>query len=167
MLIIVNGPAGSGKSKIAKYIAEKYNFEWVNVDSLKKSFRKSEAGFNRKLHLPLIFREVKQIILNYNIQNKSVVIDEAFGDGVLEFIDFANENSIKWVEIFLECPLSTCIERCQKRGSSEREFSSQKVTNTWDLLQDYNQSVNHEIIRIDAGKDFDEVCKDINNLSFD
>jgi dephospho-CoA kinase len=106
LVIGLTGIIGTGKSQAAKYLAEKYNFQIIDVDKVGHDLLENDQGINsavknefgtvnRKkiaeivfknaeklqklnslLH-PAMFKKIKELIIIFKGENKNIVIDAA------------------------------------------------------------------------------------------
>jgi shikimate kinase len=112
MIVFLVGMPASGKSTLAKKIAEIYNFTVVDLDNLiEKKYQKTipqifaEEG-------EFLFRKLESQSLKELIFNKNMVIST--GGGTPCFYDNMEFIIEKGIAIFLDTPLSTIIDRiCQ------------------------------------------------------
>ena len=79
VLITIDGPAGSGKGRIAKYIAKKYNF--IHIDSGLLYRKTAKLLINNKINLKKL-NEIKEVLVknnNFTLRNDNNLRNEHIG----------------------------------------------------------------------------------------
>ncbi len=79
IIITIDGPAGSGKGRIAKYIAKKYNY--IHIDSGLLYRKTAKLLIDNKINLKN-HNQIKQALINYNnfsLRNNNNLRNEYIG----------------------------------------------------------------------------------------
>lgn len=123
-LVLVSGPPGCGKSTLAKGLAEKFGFVWLDKDCIDEPFSPGKRGvhYTKKVEPKVLAGVLALARLNLSAGN-SVLLDVPWTHIML--------NSPEWVEAIrmsakasgaalqvLECVISEDVlrERLRKRG---------------------------------------------------
>ena len=79
IIITIDGPAGSGKGRIAKYIAKKYNF--IHIDSGLLYRKTAKLLIDNKINLKKL-NQIKQTLINndnFSLRNNNYLRNEYIG----------------------------------------------------------------------------------------
>ncbi len=106
-IITVDGPAGSGKEKISKFISKKYNFYHIDSGILyrKLAFKilQNKIDFDEKIKIKKLLKKLKKLSLNKHIslrkENVGVMASKiATYDFVRDFVNFQQRLATKTIK---------------------------------------------------------------------
>lgn len=117
--IWVTGLPGSGKSTVAESllkILHKNNIHatYLNMDLLRKKLvkRPMYTSYTSK-ERDIAYKKFADIGILENMKNKNVIYDATAHK--LKYRNYAKKRIKNFVEVYIKCPLKTCIERETKR----------------------------------------------------
>lgn len=138
--LIMVGLPGSGKSTIAKTISEKYNYEYISSDEIRKKINNSDRYVDEKLvdinklstqAYTLMYTYAKEVLLT---QNKKVVIDATHLDkekrqnAVLTLLEAVEVTKISYVVVNTPVQL---IESRMEKLKSQISSSQENIYDGW------------------------------------
>ncbi|MBR9690364.1 AAA family ATPase [Candidatus Woesearchaeota archaeon] len=136
-VIIVTGTPATGKTTIAKKIAEKKNFEYVDVNVVIEK-NKLESGYDEKRDSKIINTEKLNNLLIEKIKNsKNIVIDSHLSHYLpKEYVDLC---------IVTKCGLKELEKRLKQRGYSEEKIRENLDAEIFDTCKTEAQEQGHNV----------------------
>ena len=144
-VIIVSGTPGTGKTKVAKLISKKYNYKYIDVNSLIKS-KKLFDYFDKK-------------------RNSRVVETNKLNKFLIDLINKLNTNMIldshlshflprKYVNlcIITKCDTKTLMARLKKRGYNKLKIKENIESEIFNVCLNEAKENGHNILVIDTTK---------------
>lgn len=140
-LILINGSMGAGKSTLSKALEEKTGWYHLEIDSLKREFRRSPLGYQADLHLQTIY-ESALVLAKTNLQaGYTVIIDKTMSKTFLQrFIDMATEILIPNYMFILQIDETTASSRQMLRDGVERPVAK-SLNQAEEILELFPQAI--------------------------
>lgn len=126
-VIISIGIPGSGKSTVLKEFSEKYGYDYVCPDEIRKEMFGDAADQSKNIE---VWDEARRKMKEILSQGKTVVFDATFTDAERrkEFFDFVKENGAEKIQgIFFDIPLEVAKERNLERERQVPEDIIEKM----------------------------------------
>lgn len=147
-LILINGPAGVGKSTISTHLhADIPNSILIDVDELRRSIPNYKE--QRKESLLLSYERTKEAIENHLKKGKTVIIDKgiSFSDTLDSFVEIGAECGADVREIFLFASKEGVQRRADERGYKPGSLlTRERVGELWDELDALQQKRRSAIV---------------------
>lgn len=147
-VICVTGTPGAGKTTIAKKLAEKYQFHYLDVNKLIAKNKLAE-GFDEKRKTKIVdIQKLNRILINYIKENKSkgIIIDSHLSHYLPK----------KYVSLVFvaKCDIKELNKRLKKRRYSRDKIKENLQAEIFNIC--YNEAFEgkHRIIAIDTTKGF-------------
>ena len=193
-LIIVTGAVGTGKTTLAKKLAGKLNYEYIDVNKIIKKYKISE-GYDKKRKtkvidikklnkylikeildiktsnnksinkkLPIKKSNIKKTLLLKNKTNKKLKIK----NGLVIDSHLSHYLPKRYVDLCIvtKCNLKTLEKRLKKRGYSKGKIRENLDCEIFDTCFSEAKEKGHEVIALDTGRKINmkEIIKQINGL---
>ena len=143
--VIVTGSPGTGKSKVARLIAEKLKGEYVDVNRLVKN-KKIKSKYDKKLMTSIIDVKIlnKYLIRMIKESKKLLVIDSHLSQYLPK----------KYVKLCVvtKCDLKILKKRLEKRGYSKEKIRENLDAEIFDVCLVEAKEAGHKIIIVDTTK---------------
>lgn len=147
-VICVTGTPGAGKTTIAKKLAEKYQFHYLDVNKLIAKNKLAES-FDEKRKTKIVdIQKLNRILINYIKENKSkgIIIDSHLSHYLPK----------KYVSLVIvaKCDIKELNKRLKKRRYSRDKIKENLQAEIFNIC--YNEAFEgkHRIIAIDTTKGF-------------
>lgn len=116
-VIIINGTCGSGKSSIAEWMEERYNYKAIDGDCVmqvvKYKLNSANADFNSNEVISEIMYEIEILSLfSKNIVVSHIILPE----DINRYITLFESNKIRYKFVLLKPYFDTALSRCQTRN---------------------------------------------------
>ncbi len=144
MVILVTGTPGTGKTFIAKKLAKKYNYIYLDINKVIVKFHLSE-GYDKKIKSKLI--DEKKLV---NVLIKLIKIDpKVIIDGHMSHYVPA-----RYVEacIVIKCDIKILKKRLQRRNYSKQKIRDNLDSEIFDIILNEAKSMKHKIYVIDSSE---------------
>jgi len=145
-VIIVTGSVGTGKTTISKKLAEKLNFDYVDVNRIIKKYDVSE-GYDKKRKTKIIdtkklnkvlIKEIKKLI------KKGIIIDSHLSHYLpKKYVDLC---------IVTKCNLKVLEKRFKKRRYSEAKIRENLDTEIFDVCMTEAEENKLKVLALDTTK---------------
>lgn len=157
-LVIVFGVSGSGKSTIAKILAEKLNAQYLDADDFHSESAKTKMSkgipLNDDDRIPWIDL-IRTYVKEQAFDVETTVL--AFSGLKKRYRDKFREMGLNSSFIFLDAPYSKIKQRINKRH--EHFFNPALLANQFDVLE--RPSKAEKVVRVDATKDIPYILSKI------
>jgi|SRR3989344_4665126 len=148
MIIIVTGSVGTGKTKIARAIAKKYNLNYLDLNELIVK-NKLYENYDRKFKTYIVdVKKVNKFLIKLIKKEKNLVIDSHLSH-------YLNK---KYVDL---CIVTKCDIKILKKRLEKRKYSKEKIRENLDaeildvcLIEALDN--NHKVKVIDTTKGFNQ-----------
>lgn len=138
-VLIIRGYCGSGKSAVSKYIANKYNFAFLEYDNFLWNMNQTKSP--SKSEYEITFKNLLSVLKNYLKTNKNILIegplvprtkDDPFN--LKKIVSVIKKSKHKPQIVQLIANDKVCVERMKKRNHVvpkwERDMFKQKHDNS-------------------------------------
>lgn len=118
VVLILRGPAGVGKSTIAKLIQAKLGVNWVvlDVDVFKKYMQLKEAESNRAERSKIAHDVSKYFAKEMYQKGYDIIMEEMYKKPYNDsLVTFLSENNMRYLKVFLHAPVDVVVERSANR----------------------------------------------------
>lgn len=147
-LILLNGPAGVGKSTISKYLhGDVQGSVVVDVDELRRSI--PDYKERRSESLLMAYEMTKDAIRSNLNKGETVIIDKAIAssDTLDSFVKIGNECGADVREIILFAPRDTVQARADERGYIPGSLlTRERVGELWDQMDNVRKERQQAIV---------------------
>jgi len=127
-LIIGMGLPGAGKSTLLKEFCDKYDYDYIRVDDIRKEFGLTSAQASTEE----VWNDIRSRTLDGYWAGRTVVVDATFlGDARKKFIDFARANGVEKIQgLLVDTPEEIAWIRNQSReDKTSRELFEDRLSN--------------------------------------
>ncbi|MBI2657119.1 AAA family ATPase [Candidatus Woesearchaeota archaeon] len=151
-VICVTGTPGTGKTTLAKKLAKKLNFYYLDVNKLISKYRLSE-GYDRKRKAKIVdIKKLNKHLIKY-IKNtrelnkfKGIIIDSHLSHCLpRKYADFC---------IAAKCGINELGKRLKKRGYSKSKITENLQAEIFDVCYNEAMGKKHRMIVINTTKGF-------------
>jgi len=148
--IIVGGTPGTGKTTLAKRLAKKLNFHYLDVNKIIEKYNISE-GYDKKRDTKIIDTKKLNLALTKEIRNfkqskEGIIIDSHLSHYLpKKYVDLC---------IVTKCNLKELENRLKKKKYSKSKVRENLDVEIFDVCLNEAKENKHKIIVIDATKDF-------------
>jgi len=152
MIIIVTGTPATGKTKVAKEIAKRLKYKYIDVNSIIKENKLAE-GYDDKLKSKIVdVNNLNKILLK--IKGNAVIDSHLSHYLPKKFVDLC---------IITKCDLKVLKKRLEKRGYSKEKIRENLNAEIFDVCLVEANERKHNIMVIDNTKkvDFNKIIKKI------
>ena len=173
-MILIFGPAGSGKTTQAQLLAAKYGFRWLGAGQLLRDEKRSDLTARMQQGELLDSQVVNDIVAK--ALERSSDVEHVILDGFPRSLDQAKwlfENSAQFgktirVLIVLDADRQEIYRRLELRGRMDDNPASidarlERFRIEMEPILDYFRSQNVEIVKISGNNSIDEVHDEIVN----
>ncbi len=126
MFIVIDGADGSGKTTVAKLLAEKYNAIYTCEPTNPEMSKLSEFLEDRKKHdieIKEWLKEGKNVVCD-RYKYSTVVYQQLEGYPLEELIELNHDSVIPDLTIVLDYPVETLIKRLEARGKPLSKYET-------------------------------------------
>lgn len=144
MVILVTGTPGTGKTSIAKKLAKKYNYIYLDINKVIDKFQLSE-GYDKKIKSTIIDeKKLANVLIKLIKIDSKVIIDGHMSHYV----------PARYVEacIVTKCDIKILKSRLQKRHYSKQKIRDNIDSEIFDIILNEAKSIKHKIYVIDTSK---------------
>jgi len=143
MIIIVTGTPGVGKSVIAKNLAKKLKFDYIDINKFVKDNKVYEGYDNKKRCYVVDVKKLNKALIKES-SNKSVVID-----GHLSH--YLDKKYVDWC-VVVKCDLKLLKKRLEKRKYSKEKIRENLDSEIFDVCLSEARELQDKIIVVDGAK---------------
>lgn len=165
IVIGITGIIGTGKSQASKYLAEKYNFQIIDVDQVAHELLENDQAVNaavkeefgtinrkklaeivfknneklqklNKLIHPPMFKRIKKILTEFKSLNKNIVIDAALLYQI--GLDIFCDKII-----VLKSSIDTIFERLIEKGFNKKQIN-ERLASAPEIAEEDNLIINND-----------------------
>lgn len=114
VILILRGPAGVGKSTVAKFIQERLGVNWVvlDVDVFKKYMQLKEGESNRAERSKIAHDVSKFFAKEMYHKGYDIIMEEMYKKPYNDsMVAFLKENDMNYLKVFLYAPVEVVVER--------------------------------------------------------
>ena len=150
-VIIVTGTPGTGKTTLAKALAKRLGFIYVDVNKVIEKCRLSE-GYDQRRRCKIVDTEnlSKALIKSINRASKSLVIDSHLSHYLPpEFVGLC---------IVTRCRLGELKKRLEAKGYNEKKVRENLDCEITDFCLIEAKELGHDVLEVDTTNGFD-LCK--------
>ncbi len=143
MVIIVTGTPGTGKTKVAKSIASRLKFKYIDINKIIKE-NKLVVGYDKKRNTNIVDdKKLVKILVSMIKKNKKVVIDGHLSHYIpSRYVDLC---------IITRCDLKTLKKRLKKRGYSKEKIRENLDSEIFEIILNESLALKHKVFTIDTG----------------
>ncbi|QQG38679.1 MAG: adenylate kinase family protein [Candidatus Woesearchaeota archaeon] len=144
-VIIITGSVGTGKTTIAKKLAKRLKFKYLDVNKLISKYKLAE-GYDRKRKTKIVDEEKlsKKLMQIIKSSKNSLVIDSHLSHFLpKEYVDLC---------IVTKCNIKTLKKRLKKRKYSEEKIQENLQAEIFDIILIEAKENNHNIYVIETDK---------------
>jgi adenylate kinase len=148
--IIVGGTPGTGKTTLAKRLAKKLNFHYLDVNKIIEKYNISE-GYDKKRDTKIIDTKKLNLALTKEIRNfkqskEGIIIDSHLSHYLpKKYVDLC---------IVTKCNLKELENRLKKKKYSKSKIRENLDAEIFDVCLNEAKENRHKVIVIDTTKDF-------------
>lgn len=145
-MIIVTGSVGTGKTKLAKALAKKLKYKYLNPKTIFKKYNLIQ-GYDKKLKSNIInIKKLNKVLIKIIKENKNLVIDSHLSHYLPN----------KYVDL---CIVTKCDLKTLKKRLIERKYSKEKIRvnldcEIFDVCLMEARENKHKILIVDTTKGF-------------
>ncbi len=154
MIIVVSGTPGTGKSLLAKDLAKKLKFEYLDVNKLIKEQKLYDSYDKKRACFIVDLNKLNRFLIKV-IKNKNMIVD-----GHLSH--FLPKKYVDWC-IITKCDLKILKKRLEKRRYNKEKIRENLDSEIFDVCLNEARDLQHKIIVVDTTKGIKKILK---NLSF-
>src|SRR3989339_1878438 len=146
MIICISGSVGTGKTTIAKSLAQKLKFKCVDINMLIKK-NKIYSGYNKKLETYEVdVKKLNKFLVLYIKGKDNLILDSHLSHYLnKKFIDYC---------IICKCDLKELKKRLEKRKYSKEKIRENLDAEIFDICRTEAEQKGHRIKVIDTTKGF-------------
>ena len=118
MVLVLRGPAGVGKSTVARLIQEQLGVNWVvlDVDVFKKYMQLKEGESNRAERSKIAHDVSKFFAKEAYHKGYDIIMEEMYKKPYNDsLVAFLQENGMQYLKVFLYAPVDVVVERSAHR----------------------------------------------------
>ena len=165
-VIIVTGSVGTGKTTLAKKLAEKLNYEYVDVNKIIRKYKISE-GYDKKRKTKLIdTKKLNKYLIKEILDIKKANKKRPIQDGMVIDSHLSHYLPKKYVDLCIvtKCNLKTLEKRLRKRMYNKGKIRENLDCEIFDTCFSEAKEKGHELIVLDTCRktDMKEIIKQIN-----
>ncbi len=152
MIIIVTGTPATGKTKVAKEIAKRLEYKYIDVNSIIKENKLTE-DYDNKLKSKIVdINKLKKILMK--IKGNAVIDSHLSHYLPKKFVDLC---------IVTKCDLKVLKKRLEKRGYNKEKIRENLNAEIFDVCLIEASEKKHKIMIIDTSKkvDFNKIINKI------
>lgn len=144
MIIIVSGSVGTGKTKIAKIIAKKYNLKYIDVTKLIRE-NKLYEDYDKKFKTYIIdIKKLNKFLIKLIKKENNLIIDSHLSHYLpRRYVDLC---------IITKCDLKVLEKRLKKRKYSKKKIRENLDAEIFDVCLNEARERKHKIKIIDTTK---------------
>lgn len=158
MIIIVTGTPGTGKTTLAKKIAESYNHEYVDVKALLEKSDICEGFDSERECLVVDPKKLSKLLFNLIGKNNRLVIDSHLSQCLpKKYVDLC---------IVCKCELPELKRRLKERGYNQQKIRDNLDAEIFDIcLTEAQEQYKHKILIVETGDGYklSNIIKRIND----
>ncbi len=175
--IIITGSVGTGKTTLSRKLAEKLNFEYIDVN---KIINKISEGYDKKRKSKIVDIDklnkylIKEISIIKNSNKKTPIKkfklnnkNNKIKNGIVIDSHLSHYLPKKYVDLCVvtKCDLKTLEKRLRKRGYNKEKIRENLDAEIFDICLEEAKEKGHNIIVLDTGRriDMKEIIKQIND----
>ncbi|MBN4049032.1 AAA family ATPase [archaeon AH-315-M20] len=165
-VIIVTGSVGTGKTVVAKKLAEKLNFYYLDVNKIIRKYNISE-GYDRKRKTKIVdINKLNKVLIKEIIQYKKYIKNKINKkNGIVIDSHLSHYLPKKYADLCIvtKCNLKELQKRLKKRKYSKEKIRENLDTEIFDICFHEAKENKHKILIIDSAKSIN-IDKVSNNL---
>lgn len=152
-IIIVSGTPGTGKTTIAKKLAKKNKYEYIDVNKIIDEYNKKYKiifGYDKKRDSKIIdVEELNKALINVIKKKKKEKIK-----GIIIDSHLSHYLPTKYVDlcIITKCNLNELKKRLEKRGYSKKKVRENLDAEIFDICRNEAIEMGHKLKIIDTSK---------------
>lgn len=145
-MIIVTGSPGTGKTELARQLARKLGYEYVDVNLLIKK-QKISDGFDEEKQCEIIDTEKLNKVLVEKYKGKNAIVDSHLSHYLpAEFVDLC---------IVTKCNLKVLEKRLMQRGYDEKKIRDNLDAEIFDICLTEAKEAGHKVVVVDTSQGFE------------
>jgi adenylate kinase len=147
-VIIVSGTPGTGKSSVARKLAKKLGYKYVNVKRLLQKYKLKEKYDSKRKSWVVDEKKLAKVLEKLIKESKSSLIIDS------HLSHFVNPKLVDLC-IITKCELKMLERRLKKKGYSKNKVRENLDCEIFDICLNEAQEIGHKIRVIDTTKPFD------------
>lgn len=144
MVIIVSGTPGTGKTSVAKALAKKLNYEYIDVNDVIKK-QKIPTTYDKKRRCKVIdIKKLNSALIKIIKKNKNCIIDSHISHYLPKrYVDLC---------IITKCDLKTLQRRLKKRKYSNKKIRENLDSEIFEVCLIEAEEKGHKLFELDTTK---------------
>ena len=142
MIIVVTGTPGVGKSVIAKNLAKKLKFNYININKFVKDNKVYERYDNKRKCYVVEVKKLNKALIK-KINNNIII------DGHLSH--YLNKKYVNWC-VVVKCDLKLLKKRLEKRKYNKEKIRENLDSEIFDVCLSEARELQDKIIVVDGAK---------------
>jgi adenylate kinase len=144
MIIIVSGSVGTGKTALSRKLAEKLNYQYIDIKKIIAKYKLKESYDKKRKTYVVDIKKLNPILIKIIEKSKNLIIDSHLSHYLPKrYVDLC---------IITKCDLKTLEKRLKKKGYNKSKIRENLDCEIFDVCLNEAKEAGHKILVVDTTK---------------